>query len=328
MNEHLGCFRETAEPFPRFLLYFMGVKMLTNHLDFRLEPKFKELYRLHKERAEKIDWGYHEFLPWDKAKDFRRVPWDESQITLPQGLITAVETALLTEVNLPWFTSHLDQTFKGSLSIIRDFVHTWTAEEDQHSNLLEDYLLITRNVDPKRLHLLHKQTVERGWSPDVDTPFETMVYTSLQELATMVFYNNVAQYAKSYDEDLSSLLKRLAKDETLHYVFYRDVIKHHLELEPNYCYYLGKVIMNFEMPGAIMPDFKDRQAIIAKEVNYGPLEYFDQVLDVVIDYWDIKNLRPISPEAEKARQEILKYHSRMKRIRDRFNKKAKRDFLI
>ncbi len=292
--------------------------MLTNHLDFRLEPKLLELYELHKERSEKIDWGYHDYLPWDKAQDFRRVPWDESQVTLPNGIITAVETALLTEVNLPWFTSHLEQTFKGSLSVIRDFVHTWTAEEDQHSNLLETYLLITRNVDPKRLHQLHKQTVEMGWSPDYETPFETMVYTSLQELATMVFYNNVAKEAKLYDKDLDLLLKRLAKDETLHYAFYRDVIKYHLELEPNYCYYLGKVIMNFQMPGTVMPDFEDRMSIIAKEANYGPLEYFDQVLEAIIEYWEIEKLRPIAPEAEKARLEILEYHRRMKRIRDRF----------
>ncbi len=294
--------------------------MLTNHFDFRLEPKIIELYKLHKERSEKIDWGYHDYLPWDRAQDFRRVPWDESQVTLPQGIIVAIETALLTEVNLPWFTSHLDQTFKGSLSVIRDFVHTWTAEEDQHTTLLETYLLITRNVDPKRLHLLHKQTVEKGWNPDYESAFETIVYTSLQELATMVFYNNVAKKAKLYDKDLDTLLKRLAKDETLHFAFYRDLIKYHLELEPNYCYYLGKVIMNFQMPGTVMPDFEDRMTIIAKEANYGPLEYFDQVLDVIIDYWEIEKLRPLAPEAEKARIEILEYHHRMKRIRDRMDR--------
>jgi acyl-[acyl-carrier-protein] desaturase len=294
--------------------------MLTNDLDFRLEPKLIELYEEHKKRSEKIDWGYHDFLPWDKGVDFRRVPWDESQVTLPAPIITAVETALLTEVNLPWFTSHLDQTFKGSLTVIKDFVHTWTSEEDQHSNLLETYLLLTRNVDPKRLHQLHKQTVENGWNPDYHTPFETMVYTSLQELATMVFYNNVAKTAGAYDKDLSSLLRRLAKDETLHYAFYRDVIKFHLQLEPNYCYHLGHVIKNFQMPGTVMPDFEDRMAIIAKEANYGPLEYFDQVLDVIVDYWELEKLRPIAPEAEKARLDILKYHARLKRVRERFYK--------
>jgi acyl-[acyl-carrier-protein] desaturase len=289
-------------------------------LDFRLEPKLRELYEQHKIRSEKIDWGYHDFLPWDKAQSFSRVPWDESQVTLPQSLVTAVETALLTEVNLPWFTSHLDQTFKNSLSVIKDFVHTWTAEEDQHSSLLENYLLITRNVNPKRLHQLHKQTVESGYNPDFETPFETMVYTALQELATMVFYNNVAQNANKHDKDLATILRRLSKDEILHYAFYRDVIKFHLQLEPNYCYYLRHVIMNFEMPGAVMPDFEDRMAIIAKEANYGPLEYFDQVLDVIVNYWEIEDLRPIAPEAEQARLEILRYHARMKKVRDRFYK--------
>ncbi|WP_280772058.1 acyl-ACP desaturase [Salipaludibacillus daqingensis] len=292
--------------------------MLTNHLDYRLEPKLREMYEEHKVRAAKIDWGYHEFLPWDKAQSFQRVPWDESQVTLPKSIITAVETALLTEVNLPWFTSHLDQTFKGSLSVIRDFVHTWTAEEDQHSNLLENYLLITRNVEPMRLHQLHKQTVESGFDPDFETPFETMVYTTLQELATMVFYTNVAKLANDHDKDLATMLRRLAKDETLHYAFYRDVIKHHLQLEPNYCYYLGHVIKNFQMPGAVMPDFEDRMSIIAKEANYGPLEYFDQVLDVIVDYWELEKLRPKNGQAEEARLDILRYHARLKKVRDRF----------
>jgi len=298
--------------------------LLTNHLDFRLEAKMKELYEEHKVRSAKIDWGYYEFLPWDKAQDFRRLPWDKSQVTLPSGIITAVETALLTEVNLPWFTSHLEQTFKGSLSVITDFVHTWTAEEDQHSNLLENYLLITRNVEPKRLHELHKQTVEGGWSPDFHTPFETMVYTTLQELATMVFYNNVAKVAGSHDKDLSTLLRRLAKDEILHYAFYRDVVKFHLQLEPNYCYYLGHVIKNFQMPGTVMPDFEDRMNTIAKEANYGPLEYFDQVLDVIVEYWELENLRPIAPEAEKARVDIISYRDRLKKVRDRLAKNMKK----
>ncbi|WP_025027715.1 acyl-ACP desaturase [Caldalkalibacillus mannanilyticus] len=290
-------------------------------LDPKLEPKLTELYRLHKERASNIDWGYHDFLPWDKAQDFRRVPWDESQVTLPPALVTAVETALLTEVNLPWFTSYLHSTFKGSLSVIIDFIHTWTAEEDQHSNLLETYLLITRNVDPNRLHQLRKMVVEGGFEPDFSTPIESMAYTTLQELATMVFYNNVAKVAGPYDKDLATLLRRLAKDETLHYAFYRDVVKAHLELDPNYITEVANVVINFQMPGAVMPDFEDRMSIIAKEANYGPLQYFDQVLDVVVDYWEIRDLQPTHPEAIEAKEQILKYHGRLLRVKERFSRK-------
>ncbi|GIM48080.1 putative acyl-[acyl-carrier protein] desaturase [Collibacillus ludicampi] len=294
--------------------------MLTNDLDFRLEPRLKELYEQHKVRAKKIDWSYHEFLPWDKGIDFKRVPWDQSQVTLPSGIITAVETALLTEVNLPWFTTYLSETFKGSLSVITDFIHTWTSEEDQHSNLLETYLLLTRNVNPNRLHELRKQVLEDGFEPDFHTPIEAMAYTTLQELATMVFYNNVAKIAGNHDRELATLLHRLAKDETLHYAFYRDVIRAHLELEPNYCYHIANVIIHFKMPGAVMPDFENRMGIIAREANYGPLQYFDQVLDVVVDYWGLRDLRPIAPEAEQARLQILEYHARLKRVRDRYGK--------
>ncbi|MED1048482.1 acyl-ACP desaturase, partial [Bacillus mycoides] len=45
-----------------------------------------------------------------------------------------------------------------------------------------------------------------------------------------------------------------------------------------------------------------------------------QVLDVVVDYWGLKDLRPIAPLAEKARIEILEYRIRLKKIRDRFGR--------
>lgn len=295
--------------------------MLTNDLDFRLEGRIKELYAQHKQRAKNIDWSYHEFLPWDRAQDFKRVPWDPSQVTLPSGIITAVETALLTEINLPWFTTHLAVTFKGSLSVMSDFIHTWTSEEDQHSDLLGNYLIITRNVDPKRLREIRKEVIEGGFVLNYHTPIEAMAYTTIQELATMVFYTNVAKVAGKHDKDLATLLRRLAKDEVLHYAFYRDVIREHLDLNANYCYHLAHVIMNFKMPGQVIQDFDERMMIIAKEANYGPIQYFDQVLDVLVNYWQIEKLRPSSSEAEEARVQILKYHQRLKKIRDRLAKK-------
>ncbi|WP_286884269.1 acyl-ACP desaturase [Aneurinibacillus sp. UBA3580] len=288
--------------------------MLLSHLDHRLEKKFKELYEIHLERSRKIDWSYHEFLPWDKGQDFRRVPYAPGQGNLTDSLRIAVETALLTEVNLPWFTSYLNDTFRGSFSVMHDFIHTWTAEEDQHSSLLETYLLLTRNVDPHRLHQLRKETVEHGWVGSFTTPLETLAYTTLQELATMVFYNNVARVAREQDPDLATLLRRLAKDEVLHYAFYRDAVKAHLEVDENYIYYIAGVMINFTMPGAVMPDYEERMSVIARDASYGPIEYFDQVFDVLVDYWNIHHIRPSKPEAEEARQRVLKHYERLKRV--------------
>ncbi|WP_047154966.1 acyl-ACP desaturase [Aneurinibacillus tyrosinisolvens] len=288
--------------------------MLSSHLDHRLEAKFKELYRVHQERAANIDWSYHEFLPWDQGQDFKRVPYEPGQGNLSESLRIAVETALLTEVNLPWFTSHLNETFKGSFSVMHDFIHTWTAEEDQHSSLLETYLLLTRNGNPHTIHQLRKQTVEHGYVNDFTTPLETLAYTTIQELATMVFYNNVAKVAAEHDRTLSTLLRRLSKDETLHYAFYRDAVKSHLEVNENYIFYIADVMIKFTMPGEVIPDFEGRMSIIAKDASYGPIEYFDQVFEVLIEYWGIKQLRPSLPEAEEARLRVLKHYDRLKKV--------------
>jgi acyl-[acyl-carrier-protein] desaturase len=249
---------------------------------------------------------------------FKKNPWSIEQRKLPQPIYTAIETALLTEVNLPWFTTYLSDTFRGSLNVIKEFVHTWVAEEDQHSNLLENYLILTRNSNPKELHELRKMVVQGGFETSFTTPIEAMTYASFQELATLVFYNNVAKAATPYDRDLATLLRRLAKDESLHYAFYRDAIKAHLDLEPNYLIYVINVLKGFFMPGQNMPNYDERMKAIATAANYGPHHYYKQVVQALVDYWDIENLKPSAPEAEKARQDILKYCARLKRIADRF----------
>ncbi|BCJ87207.1 acyl-ACP desaturase [Effusibacillus dendaii] len=297
--------------------------LLLNDSNSRLEKQLQELYNRHKLQAANIDWSYHEYIPWEQARCFKKEPWLPQQRIVPDEIYTAVETALLTEVNLPWFTTGLSTTFRGSFQVLQDFVHTWTAEEDQHSSLLETYLIVTRNGDPRELHRLRKMVVENGWEIDFETPLETMVYTTVQELATMVFYMNVAKAAQPYDPELSTLLKRLAKDETLHYTFYRDAVKTHLELEPNYIMLVTDVIMNFKMPGAVMPDFSEREKIIAKHANYSPVHYFNQVVDTLIDYWNIRGLRPAASEAEAARVRLLSHYDRLKRIVDRLSVSSK-----
>ncbi|ADG07633.1 fatty acid desaturase type 2 [Kyrpidia tusciae DSM 2912] len=299
----------------------MGHLLLLSNTNARLESRLSELLARHREQAAHIDWSYHEYIPWEKGRSFKAEPWEESQQVLPNGIYMAIETALLTEVNLPWFTSGLSTTFRGSFQVLQDFIHTWTAEEDQHSNLLETYLIVTRNGNPDELHHLRKRVVEQGWQPDYQTPIETMAYTSIQERATMVFYLNVAKAAQTYDPDLSQLLRRLAKDETLHYAFYRDAVKAHLELEPNFVLPLAQVMMKFRMPGAVMPDFPERERIIAKEANYSPIHYFHQVVNTLVDNWGIRSLRPTAAEAETARLQLLAYHDRLRRVAERIGRK-------
>src|SRR5215210_7381524 len=283
-------------------------------VDQRLENKLKDLYKTHMERTARIDWSYHSLVPWERGRNFKTDPWHPSQATITPELTVAVETALLTEINLPWFTAGLSSAFVGSLEVLQDFIRTWTSEEDQHSNILETYLLVTRNDDPDRLHHLRKTVVRNAWTPGEATPFEGMVYTTVQELSTQAFYVNVARKADAEDPILANILRTVAKDETLHYTFYREAVKAHLEIDPNYVWPVCDVLMNFQMPGYLMPDFGERQRIISAGANYGIAEYFRQVVDVVVRMFDIKNLHPTYPEAQQALTRLNRYLDSLARL--------------
>ncbi|HMA33470.1 MAG TPA: acyl-ACP desaturase [Chloroflexia bacterium] len=290
-------------------------------LDQRLEGKLKELYQRHLERTEKIDWSYHTLIPWERGRNFNTEPWSPEQVTISPELFIAVETALLTEVNLPWFTAGLTDIFRGSLEVMQDFVRTWTSEEDQHSDVLQTYLLVTRNGDPDRLHRLRKTVVRNAWTPstkDVSsgqvTAFIGMVYTAVQELSTQAYYINVAKRADDEDPQLALILRRIAKDETLHYTFYRDAVKAHLDLTPNLIEEVADVMMSFSMPGYLMPDFKARLEIISQHANYGVGEFYKYVIAVLMDFWDVPRLQPTAPEAIKAQARLNKHVSWMARL--------------
>ena len=287
------------------------------HVDARLEPRLRELYARHREAARRIDWSYASLLPWEQGRNFAREPWDPQQRRLNAPMYVAVETALLTEVNLPWFTASLDDVFRKSLRVLHDFLRAWTAEEDQHSDILQTYLLLTRNAGPEQLHELRHAVMEQGFVAEYTTPIELMVCTTIQELATRAFYLSVAQAGRSQDADLARILRRLAKDETLHYGFYRDVISTHLQADPNYVWPIARVLRDFNMPGHAMPDFKGRMRLIAAQAGYGPAEYFHQVVEALVKYWDIEHLQPTLAEAIASRHEILMYEHRLGRLAER-----------
>jgi acyl-[acyl-carrier-protein] desaturase len=289
------------------------------HLIPSLEPKLRGLYNNHRERAAKIDWSYHEFLPLD---ELRARP--DAIPKLSPAIYTGVETALLTEVNLPWFTSHIYSVFKGSLAVMLDFLHTWTSEEDQHALLLETYLLLGDNGDHKRRAALRKRVIREGWATNIETHFGTIAYTAIQELATQTFYLRVADAAESEDRMLTRALRRLARDETLHMAFYRDAVKAHLEVEPNYIYPLAEMIMNFEWPGAGMPNFLERMDFLSQNIDYGPAEYYSQVIDVLWRSWDIDRLAPTLGEARQALARVNKYHQKLAKVAARYINQRKK----
>lgn len=283
-------------------------------IDPALEPRLRELYRRHREAAAKVDWSYATLLPWQEGRNFEDDPWTADQRRLSDPLYVAVETALLTEVNLPWFTAGLDDLFRGSQSVLSDFVRSWTAEEDQHSDILQTYLLLTRNGDPGALHTLRHDVIEQGFRMEYETPIEVMAYTTIQELATRAFYSSLAQACQGEDPVLARILRRLSQDESLHYGFYRDVVAAHLQADPNYVWPIARVLRDFNMPGRAMPDFPWRMRTIADHGAYGLQQYYHQVVDCLVRQWHIAELSPTRAEAIAARHDMLRHRDRLGRV--------------
>ncbi len=283
-------------------------------IDHRLEGKLRALYEAHLERSSKADWSYHSLIPWERARNYETDPWSPEQVTISPGLYVAVETALLTEVNLPWFTTGLTDIFKGELEVLQDFIRTWTSEEDQHGNVLNTYLLLTRNSDPDRLHQLRRTVIRNAWEPPTASPFQGMVYTAIQELATKVYYQSVARVADSEDPALANILRSINKDETLHYAFYRDAVKAHLDVNPNYVEPLVEVMLGFVMPGHGMPNIEERVRLTEQNGIYTLHDYYSQVLETVIKVWGIADLKPDAVGAKEALDKLNHHMRRLARL--------------
>lgn len=282
-----------------------------------LEPRLRELYRRHLEASAKVDWSYAHLLPWEQGRNFESEPWAVEQRHLSHPIYVAVETALLTEVNLPWFTAGLEGVFRDSLSVLHDFVRKWTAEEDQHSDILQTYLLLTRNGDPTALHRLRHDVMEQGFDVSYSTPMEILVYTTIQELATRAFYVSVAAAGAEEDPVLARILRRLSQDESLHYGFYRDVVAAHLEADPNYVWPIAKVLRDFTMPGKTMPGFDTRMRTISGCGAYGMAQYYQQVVAVLVRQWGIEALVPSWEESAAARADVLHHADRLAHLAKR-----------
>ena len=112
-------------------------------------------------------------------------------------------------------------------------MHRWTAEEGRHGAAIRDYLTVTRAVDPVELERARMVHMETGFESDYgDSMVHGLAYVSFQELATRVSHRNTG--TASGDPVCEALMSRIATDENLHMIFYRNVLGATLELEPEH----------------------------------------------------------------------------------------------
>ncbi len=111
-------------------------------------------------------------------------------------------------------------------------------------------------------------------------------------------------------------MSRVAADENLHFLFYRDLATAMLEADPSGMMVpIERVVKSFEMPGTGIPGFKNHAAVIANAGIYDFTIHHDQILvPVVVRHWRLEALEGLSPEADQARERALRRIDRLGRV--------------
>jgi acyl-[acyl-carrier-protein] desaturase len=185
------------------------------------------------------------------------------------------------------------------------------GEEGRHAIVLRDYLTVTRGLDPVLMERGRMDQVSRGYYPEnggsFADPLDGIVYTTLQELATRIAHRNTGKYTN--DPLIEKLTARIAIDENLHYVFYRELGSAALQIDPSSMVKaIKRQVFAFAMPGIDFPEFRSKALEMAKAGIYDLRIHRDQVvIPVVFTHWKIDQLTGLTEDAEEARNEISQY---------------------
>ncbi len=275
-----------------------------------LEPTVAGLVDRHLGRAK--EWFPHELVPWGRGRDFEPdEAWDPTEYPLPDAVRSALFLNLLTEDNLPYYFAHITRVFGDTAW--GEWGRRWTAEEGRHAIVIRDYLTVTRALDPVALERGRMSQVSGGVAPEPESVPDTMVYVALQELATRIAHMNTAKHLTAADRTGYEVMARVAADENLHYLFYRDVTSAALELDPSSVVMaLERQVRSFAMPGVGVPDFASHAARIATLGIYDFVQFHDHILQpVILRHWKLELLEGISAAAEEARERLVRHISRV-----------------
>jgi acyl-[acyl-carrier-protein] desaturase len=254
------------------------------------------------------EWHPHDYVPWSEGRDFAFLggeDWAPEQSRLDETAKAAMITNLLTEDNLPSYHREIATNF-GTDGAWGQWVGRWTAEENRHGIALRDYLIVTRGVDPVELERARMDYMTTGYDSGDKTPLEAIAYVSFQELATRVSHRNTGK--ATGDPIADKLLARIATDENLHMVFYRNLMAAAFDVDP----YLAmqavtKEVVGFQMPGATMAGFRRNSMLIARAGIYDLRLHHDDVVSPVLRAWKVFERTDFGPAGEKARDELAEF---------------------
>lgn len=282
--------------------------------------------------VEKI-WQPTDFLPnsqsdtfFDEVKELREIAKE-----LPYDFWVTLVGDTITEEALPTYESWL-MDVEGIDNVERNgwakWIRQWTGEENRHGDLLNKYLYLSGRVNMREVEMTTQHLINDGF--DIGTgrdPYKNFVYTSFQELATYVSHNRVAQMAKKYgDNKLSKMCKMIAGDEMRHHHAYSEFVTRIFQIDPSEMMLAFQYMMKAKivMPAHFLRESGEKISTAFEQFSdsaqrigvYTAADYVD-IMQKLIEKWEIDKITGLTDEAEKARDYLMKLPGRMAKISER-----------
>jgi acyl-[acyl-carrier-protein] desaturase len=282
-----------------------------------LEPVVEKLLERH--LATSKEWFPHEHVPYSRGRDATPgEQWSEQDadlagVTIDDSVRSALLVNLLTEDNLPYYFRTIEQIF-GRDGVWGTWVRRWTAEEGRHSMAIYSYLMVTRAIDPHHLERCRMAQVSGGQIPEPSCIQDCFVYLTLQERATRISHRATGKMIG--DPAGYEVMMRVAGDENLHHLFYRDLAGAAIALDPDgMMFAIERQVMSFTMPGIGIPGFAEHAKRIAQAGIYDLSVHHEQILvPVVLRAWDVEHVTGLSAEGERARDRMMARMAKSERV--------------
>ncbi|TDB65152.1 acyl-ACP desaturase [Arundinibacter roseus] len=280
------------------------------------------------------NWQPSDFLPdFSKENFVEEVKLlKESARELPYDYVAVLIGDTITEEALPTYESWLMDVI--GVDQVHDpkgwaqWVRAWTAEENRHGDLLNKYLYLSGRVNMRAMEVSTQYLIADGF--DIGTgrdPYRNFVYTSFQELATNVSHRRTATLAKQFgNPHLSKICGVIAADEMRHAKAYKSFVSRIFEVDASEMMLALEDMMRKKivMPahflretGVRMGDTFSHFSDAAQRLGVYTTNDYIEILDSLLDEWQIEHMRDLNEKAEKARDYLLALPARLRRVADR-----------
>lgn len=279
------------------------------------------------------NWQPADFLPDSRSASFfdevRSLQERARELAYDFWAVLIGDT--ITEEALPTYESWLvgmegvNQDGRGGWT---RWIRGWTAEENRHGDLLNKYLYLSGRVDMRQVEISTQYLLSDGFEIGTGAdPYRNFVYTSFQEMATLISHKRVGDIAKAQDNpELARICNKIAADEGRHAHAYQSFVTKILEVDPNEMMLAfadmmkKKIVMPAHYLRELGVDLGSTFSHFSEAAQrlgvYTATDYVD-ILESLLTLWSIDKVPDLNEAGERARDYLMKLPDRLRRVSER-----------